>query len=198
MVYKFFNKKNSVSGIKNENISNKQLAEELHKPIKEKYIVKVHSPFVDNIWGVDLADIQLITKFNKGFRVLLCVINVYSKYAWVMPLKDEKGITITNAFQKILDESNHKLNKIWVDKGSEFYNRSMKSRLKKDTIEMYSTHNEGRPVIAERFIRTLKNKIYKYMTSVSKIMYIDKLDDIVNKYNDTYHSTIKMKHVDVS
>ena len=63
---------------------------------------------------------------------------------------------------------------------------------------MYSTHNEGRPVIAERFIRTLKNKIYKYMTSVSKIMYIDKLDDIVNKYNNTYHSTIKMKHVDVS
>ena len=125
MVYKFFNKKNSVSGIKNENVSNKQLA--VHKPIKEKYIVKVHSPFVDNIWGVDLADIQLITKFNKGFRVLLCVINVYSKYAWVMPLKDEKGITITNAFQKILDESNHKLNKIWVDKGSEFYNRSMKS-----------------------------------------------------------------------
>ena len=63
---------------------------------------------------------------------------------------------------------------------------------------MYSTHNEGRPVITERFIRTLKNKIYKYMTSVSKIMYIDKLDDIVNKYNNTYHSTIKMKHVDVS
>ena len=117
IVYKFFNKKTSVSSIKNENISNKQLAEELHKPIKEKYRVKVHSPFIDNIWGVDLADIQLITKFNKGSRVFLCVVNVYSKYAWVMPLKDEKGITITNAFQKILVES----------KGSEFYNRSMKS-----------------------------------------------------------------------
>ena len=84
-----------------------------------------------------------------------------------------------------------------VDKDSEFYNRSMKSWLEKNDIEMYSTHNEGKSVIAERFIRTLKNKIYKYMTSISKNVYIDKLDDIVNKYNNTYHSTIKMKPVDV-
>ena len=73
----------------------------------------------------------------------------------------------------------------------------MKSWLEKNDIEMYSTHNEGKSVIAERFIRTLKNKIYKYMTSISKNVYIDKLDDIVNKYNNTYHSTIKMKPVDV-
>ena len=111
--------------------------------------------------------------------------------------KIKKGITITNAFQKILKESNRKPNKIWVDKGSEFYNSSMKSWLEKNDIEMYSTHNEGKSVIAERFIRTLKNKIYKYMTSISKNVYIDKLDDIVNKYNNTYHSTIKMKPVDV-
>ena len=68
---------------------------------------------------------------------------------------------------------------------------------KKNAIEMYSVHNEGKPVVAERFVTTLKNKIYKYMTSVSKNVYIDKLDDIVNKYNNTYHSTIKMKPVDV-
>ena len=80
---------------------------------------------------------------------------------------------------------------------NEFYNRSMKSWLEKNDIEMYSTHNEGKSVIAERFIRTLKNKIYKYMTSISKNVYIDKLDDIVNKYNNTYHSTIKMKPVDI-
>ena len=112
-------------------------------------------------------------------------------------MKDKKGITITNAFQKILKESNRKTNKIWVDKGSEFYNSSFKKWLKDNDIEMYSTNNEGKSVIAERFIRTLKNKIYKYMTSISKNVYIDKLDDIVNKYNNTYHSTIKMKPVDV-
>ena len=129
---------------------------------------------------------QLISKFKKGFRFLFCVIDIYSKYAWVISLKDKKGITITNAFQKILKESNRKPNKIWVDKGSEFYNRSIKSWLEKDDTGMYSTHNEGKSVIAERFIRTLKNKIYKYMTPVSKNVYIDQLEDIV-----------KMKPVDV-
>ena len=96
-------------------------------------------------------------------------------------MKDKKGITITNAFQKILKESNRKTNEICFDKGSEFYNTSMKLLLEEDGIEMYSTHNEGKSVIAERFIRTLKNKIYKYMTSVSKNVYTDKLDDIANK-----------------
>ena len=100
-------------------------------------------------------------------------------------------------FQKILDNSSRKPNKIWVDKESEFYNSSFKKCLKDNDIEMYSTHNEGKSVVAERFIRTLKNKIYKHMTAVSKNVYIDKLDDIVNEYNNTYHRTIKIKPVDV-
>ena len=87
----------------------------------------MHLSFIDNIWGADLANIQLINKFNKGFRFLLCVFDIYSKYAWVIPLKGNKGITITNVFQKILDDSDRKPNKIWVEKGSEFYYRSMKS-----------------------------------------------------------------------
>ena len=110
-----------------------QLAEELHKPIIRKFKKrKVYSGFKDNIWGADLADMQLISKFNKGFRFLLCVIDIFSKYAWVIPLKDKKGVSIVNAFQKILKESDRseakskgrKPNKIWVDKGSEFYNSS--------------------------------------------------------------------------
>ena len=149
--------------------------------------------FIDNIWGADLADMQLISKFNEGFRFLLCVIHIYSKYVWVIPLKDKKGITIINAFQKSWKESNRKPNKIRLHQDSEFFNGSMKSWLEKNGIEMYSVHNEGKSVIAERLIRTLKNKIYKYMTSVSKNVYIDKLDDIINKYNNTYHATIKMK-----
>ena len=98
---------------------------------------------------------QLINKFNKGFRFLLCVIDIYSKYTWVIPLKDKKRITITNAFQNILDESNPKPNKIWVDKGSEFYNRLIKPWLEKNSMRLYSTHNEGKSVTDERFIRTL-------------------------------------------
>ena len=112
-------------------------------------------------------------------------------------MKDKKGITITNAFQNILKESNRIPNKEWVEKETEFYNSSFRKWLKDNDIEMYSIHNEGKSVVAERFIRTLKTKIYKYMTSISKNMYIDKLDDIVNEYNNTYHRTIKMKPVDV-
>ena len=111
--------------------------------------------------------------------------------------KKQKGATITNAFQRILNDSKRKRNKIWVDKGSEFYSRSMKSWLQDNDVKVYSTHNEGKSVVAERFIRTLKIKIYKYMTSISKKLYIDKLDDIVNKYNNTYHRTIKMNPTEV-
>ena len=110
-------------------------------------------------------------------------------------MKNKKGIAITNTFQKLLDEYDRKPNKIWTDKGSEFYNRSMKLWLESYAVEMYSTHNEVKSVAAERIIRTLKNKIYIDMISVSKNVYIDKLDDIVNKYNNTYQETIKMEPV---
>ena len=98
---------------------------------------------------------QLISKFNKGFRFLLCVIYIFSRYARVVPLKDEKGASIVNAFRKVLDKSKRKPNNIWVDKGSEFYNSSFKTWLKDNDIEMYSTYNEGKSVVAERFISTL-------------------------------------------
>ena len=159
--------------------------------------ITVYSGFKDNTWGADLADMQLIRKFNKGFRFLLCIIDIFSKYAWVVPLKDKKGVSIVDAFQKILDDSNRKPNKIWVDKGSEFYNSSFKKWLKDSDIEMYSVHNEGKSFVAEKFVRTLKTKIYKFMTSVSKNVYIDKLDDIVYEFNNTNHRTIKMKPADV-
>ena len=114
---------------------------------------------------------QLISKFNKGFSFLLSIIDIYSKYVWAIPLKDEKSIIITNGFPKILKESNRKTKKVWVDKSREFYNRSMKSWLEKNGIEICSTHNEAKYFLAERFIRTLKNKIYKYMARVSKNVY---------------------------
>ena len=140
---------------------------------------------------------QLISKFNIGFRFLLHIIDIFSKYSWVVPLKDKKGISIVDVFPKILDKSGRKPNKIWVGKGSEFYINSFKNWLKDNDIEMYLMHNEEKSVVAERFIRTLKTKICKYMTSVLKNVYIDKLDDIVGAYNNTYHRTIKMKPIDV-
>ena len=119
--------------------------------------------------------------------IVTCVINIFSKYSWFVLLKDKISIAITNACQKIVDESWHQLNKIWVHKGSQIYNGSMKSWLKDDDIEISSTQNEGKSVVAKRFLRILKNKIYKYMTSISKNIYIDKLYYIINQYNNTCH-----------
>ena len=102
---------------------------------------------------------QLINKFNKGIRFLLCLIDIFSKYARVVPLKDKKSVIIVDAFQKILDDSMREPNKIWVDKGKELYNSSFKKWLKDIGIEMYSTYNERKSVVTERFVRTLKNKI---------------------------------------
>ena len=99
---------------------------------------------------------QLTSKLNKGFRFSLCVVDVFSKYTLVVPFKDKKGVSIVNAFHKILNDSARIPNKMWVDKGSEFYNNSFKKWLKDNHIEMYLIHNEGKSIVAERFIRTLK------------------------------------------
>ena len=123
MVYKFFDKKSKGRGLKNQ-----KLADERHKPFIRTFKKrKVYSSFKDNIWDVDLAEMQLISKYSKGIRYLLCVIDLFSKYARLVPLKDKKGVSTVNAFQKILDSSKRKPNKIWVDQGGEFYNNSFKN-----------------------------------------------------------------------
>ena len=140
---------------------------------------------------------QSLSRQNKGFKYLLCAIDLYSKHVFVIPLKDKKGISIVNAFDKIIKQSNRKPNKIWVDQGSEFYNSNFKKWFLDNDIIMYSMYNKGKSVVAERFIRTLKNKLYKHMTATGKNVYYNVLDDVVNKYNNTKHSTIKMKPIDV-
>ena len=197
MVYKFFHKKSTGSGfkkLKNTARSSTILADELHKPINKR---KVYSQFKDSIWGVDLADMQSLSRKNKGTKYLLCVIDLYSKCAFVIPLKDKKGISIVNAFNEIIKQSNRKPNKKWVDQGGEFHNNVFEKWLSDNDINMYSTYNECKSVVAERFIRTFKNKLYKHMTTTGKNVYYDILDDVVNKYNNTKHSTIKMKPIDV-
>ena len=140
---------------------------------------------------------QSLSKKNKSIKYLLCAIDLFSKYAFVVPLKDKKGISTVNAFNKIIKQSNRKPNKIWVDQRGEFYNRVFTKWLSDNDIIMYSIFNEGKSVRAERFIRTLKNKLYKHMTTTAKNVYYDVLVDVVNEYNNTKHSTIKMKPKDV-
>ena len=159
IIYKFFDKESSiirVAAIK----PNYQLANELHKQIIRKFKKrKVYSSFRDKIWGVDLADMQSLSKYNKGIKYLLCAIDIFGKYTWVVPLKDKRRITIVNAFQKIISKG-RKPNKIWVDQDGEFCNNLFKRFLKTNIIERYSTYNEEKSVVAERFLRTFKNKIF--------------------------------------
>ena len=201
MVYKFFDKKSSGSGVATE--PNYQLANELHRLIIRKFKRrKVYSSFRDNIWGPDLADMQSLSKYNRGIKYLLCAIDLVSKYAWVAPLKEKRGISIVNAFQKTISKSGEaeskgrrKPNKIWFDQRDEFYNNLFKRFLIINNIEMYSTYNEGKSAVSERFIRALKNKILKHMTAVSKNVFFDVLDNIVDK---SVHRTIKMKPICVT
>ena len=196
MFYNLFDKKFSGSGVANK--PNYQPVNELHRQIIRKFKRrKVYSSFRDNIWGVDLADMRSLSKHNKGIMYLLCVIDTFSKYAWFFPLKDKRGITIVNAFREIISKG-RKPNKIWVNQGDEFYNNLFKRFLKTNSIEMYSTYNEGKSVVAERFIRTLENKIFKYMTAASKNVYFDVLDSVVNKCNNTVYRRIEMKPIDVT
>ena len=140
---------------------------------------------------------QSLSKYDKEIKYLLYEIDLFSKYAWGVPLNNIRGITIANAFKKNSGSSKRKPSKIWLDQNGEFYNKLFKRFLGRNKIETYSTYNEGESVVAERFIRTLKNKIFKHMTAVVKNVYFDVLHDIFNKYNNTVHRTIKMKPIDV-
>ena len=146
MIYMFFDKKSSgrpvAASLANKSATepNYQLANEHHRQIIKKFKWRqVYASQKDKIWGVDLADMQSISKYNKGIKYLLCALDLLGKYAWVVPLKDKRGITIVNAFQKMISKR-CKTNKIWVDQGGKFYNNLFKRFFKINNIEMYSTY----------------------------------------------------------
>ena len=130
--------------------------------------------------------------------ILLGAIDIFSKYVSIAPLKGERVISFTNAIQKIWGNFCRTPNKIWVDKGNDFYNSSIKSRLHNNNIEIYSTRNDGQPGVAERFVKTIKIKACMHMTSASKNIYNDKSDKIVVKYINIFHIKIKVKPINVN
>ena len=134
---------------------------------------------------------QAFAKFNRGVKYLLAVIDVFSKYGLLIPLKDKTGKSVESALKTIFEE--RKPEKMWVDKGKEFYNKDVK-----DLIELYSTKNEEKSSVVERWIRTMKEKMWKYFTANSTNVYIDVLPDLVKEYKNTRHSSIKMTPVKAS
>ena len=169
------------------------LADELHKPIVRKFEKRrVIVSDLDDTWTADLVDMQSFSKYNDGVKYLLMVLDVFSKYGWIVPLKSKTGVCVANAFREIF--SYRKPKKLWVDKGSEFYNKDVK----KLGVELYSTENEEKSSVIERWNRTIKERMFKYFTANSTYRYIDILDDLLTQYNNAIHSSIKMSPIDAS
>ena len=146
---------------------------------------------IDKIWAADLADMKAFEDYNDGYTFLLLVIDIFSKYGYLVPLKNKKGETVANALKTIFKE--RKPGKLWTDKGREFYNKDVK-----DLVELYSTENEEKSSIVERWIRTMKEKMWKYFTNNNTYNYMDVLPELVEDYNNTVHSSIKMTSIDAS
>ena len=148
---------------------------------------------IDKIWAADLADMRALSKENEGFNFLLLVIDTFSKYGWIVPLKDKKGETIVKALKEIFKESGRRPDKLWTDKGREFFNKDVR-----DLVYLYATENEEKSSIAERWIRTMKEKMFKYFTDNNTYNYIDALPELVEDYNNTVHSSTKLTPTDAS
>ena len=168
-----------------------ELADELHKPIRKKF--KKRRVFVsgtDAIWTADLVDMQSFSKSNKGFKYILMIIDVFSKYGWAIPLKTKTGPEVTKAFRDLW-RTQKPPQKLWTENGKEFYNKSMKELLEKNNVQLYSTENEEKSSIVERWNRTSKGDMWKYFSANNTMKCIDILPNLIKKYNNTYHRSIK-------
>ena len=178
--------------------SNKISSEELHKPKRKNFPRrKIIVNHIDEIFVADLVEMQKFAKLNKGYRYLLTCIDIFSKYSWVIPLKDKKGINVKNALQKIFIQRSPKF--LWTDRGTEFYNKQVQDLLNENDIKLYSTNNsEIKSSVIERFNRTFKNMMFKKFTENNNTIFYNIIDDLVNEYNNKYHSTMKMSPIEGS
>ena len=162
----------------------------LHKPVRYNFPGnRVIVTRIDDQWQVDLVDISSLARFNKGYKFLLTCIDVFSKFAWVVPLKNKSGEALVNGFQSILDLGRSP-EKLQTDKGTELFNRNFQSFLKEKNMHFFTTNSELKASVVERFNRTLKTRMWKYFTAKNTRIYIDILQDIVHAYNNSYHRSI--------
>ncbi|GBO25915.1 Putative uncharacterized transposon-derived protein F54H12.3 [Araneus ventricosus] len=169
----------------------------LHKSIRKKFPTnKVIVYSIDQQWQADLVDLSSLSKYNKGYRYLLCCIDVLSKYAWIVPLKQKRGTDILEAFKIIFSHRKPKF--LQTDQGTEFENSIFQKFLKENNVKYFTTYNATKASIVERFNRTLKTKMWKYFTSQNTYTYLNVLQKLVQSYNNTYHSSIKRRPIEVN
>lgn len=185
---------------KNKNITKKLVQEwlraqrvySLHRSVRKDFRRnRVFAGSIDAIWEIDLIDVQSLKKFNSNYRYMVTCIDVLSKQAWCIPMKDKSAETLVKAFQQILKESGRKPKKIHADRGSEFVNKKFQDLLKKENIGFYHTFNETKASVVERFNRTLKQRMYRYFTWKGTLKYLDVLPKLMESYNNSYHRSIR-------
>ena len=165
----------------------------LHKPARTNFLrSRVTVNGIDDQWQADLVDVQRIKKYNDDYRYLLTVIDVLSKFAWVIPLKNKTGQTLIDAFDLIFTEEQTTPDRLQTDKGTEFTNKKFKRYLATKHVHHFVTYNDPKAQVAERFNRTLKERLWRYFTHAHSYRYVDVLDDLVESYNKSYHSSIGM------
>jgi len=170
----------------------------LHRPVRWHFQRRrIFTSGIDDLWQADLADLSSIAKFNDGFKFLLTCIDVFSKFAWAIPLKNKSSKSVVSAFTEIFEK--RKPANLQTDKGSEFLNESAQKLFRDNSINFYTTENEDiKAAVVERFNRTLKTKMWKYFTFKGTHRYVDVLDDLVYSYNNSFHRTIKMAPSEVN
>ena len=175
-----------------------QLAEELYKPIRRKLAKRrVFAKGVDEIWAADLVEMQRFSDWNKGIKYLLMVIDVFSKFGWIEPLQNKKGETVASAFEKIF-KSGRKPRLLWTDKGKEFYDKNVKQLLSTKNITLYSTENEEKSSVIERWNHTIKENMWKMFSANNNTVYYDKIDDLLKNYNNSFHRSVKLSPTEAS
>ena len=173
-----------------------ELTDELHKPVRRKFRKRiVFAKGVDSIWAADLVDMQYYARTNKGYKYILMIIDVYSKYGWAIPLKTKKGVEVAEAFAELWKRQAPP-QMLWTDKGKEFINKDMTDLLKKQNVHLYWTENEEKSCVVERWNRTIKRMMWKYFTRHQTGIYVNILPGIIEKYNSTYHRSIKCTPAD--
>ena len=165
-----------------------------HHPIRRRYQRnRVIVSGIDDTWQADLVDMQKWSRQNNGYKFLLTCIDVFSKFAWVVPLKSKTAKSVLDAFKKIFNSKNRRPRNLQTDKGTEFFNRQLKPFLTK-----YDVKSELKASIVERFNRTLKEKMWRRFTLIGQNKYIDIIAELVDSYNNTYHRSINMSPSDVN
>ena len=177
----------------------KEIAKEIFSPVIRKFQrIQIQTHYKDECWSIDLIDRSSLAKYNKNYKFTFTIIDNHTKYAWVIPLKDKSGKSTTTAFKSLIEKANRKPDKIWSDRGKEFYNKTFLDFLKEQNIHIYSTHSDLKAVFVERFNRTLLDLIKEPMYIEGKACWLNHLDTAMEKYNNRVHGTTKMTPFEMS